>query len=245
MVAVARRCSNVAGTSSAWRGITPSKARGAGQVGERLIRILVLDDDVGFAALAGPGLAAQGIEVVGVVAGLAEVVERSAVDRPDVVVADIDLGRGLALDLPARLPDDRPPVLWYSGHDERYREAAYRAGGEGYVSKREPHERLVEAIRRLADGEVVWTQADARAARRAPRAPTPTEIEKLTLMAAGLSNREVAAELGLSTRGVESAIRRMLDRYGLDNRVELVELGRRQGWIGPPPVRSRDEGRAP
>jgi len=55
-----------------------------------------------------------------------------------VIVADIDIDIAgeLALGLLEVLPADGPPVLWYSGHDERYRAAATRAGGAGYVSKR-------------------------------------------------------------------------------------------------------------
>ena len=58
-------------------------------------------------------------------------------------VADIDIAGVLALGLPAALPADAPPVLWWSGHDARYRVPAAQAGGAGFVSKRDGLDELV------------------------------------------------------------------------------------------------------
>lgn len=159
-----------------------------------------------------------------------ETVARAASERPDVIVADIDISRGLALGLPTKLPADGPPVLWYSGHDERYRVAAARAGGAGYVSKRAGFDELVSAIRRVADGKVLWLQADIQAARNAPRPPSARELQVLAGVAAGRSNKEIAADLSITERTVESHVRRMHDRYDVSNRIELVDVARRFGW---------------
>lgn len=128
-------------------------------------------------------LASRGIAVIGLVATVEEAVVRAASDRPDVIVADIDvagdLALDLALDLPAALPADGPAVLWWSGHDERYRVPAAQAGGSGYVSKRAGLDELVSAIRRVAVGQTTWLQADLRALRNAPKPPTARERQVL------------------------------------------------------------------
>jgi DNA-binding NarL/FixJ family response regulator len=194
------------------------------------IRVLFLDDDRGVAEVTKEALASRGIEVIGLTSTVEETVARAASERPDLIVADIDISRGLALGLPAKLPADGPPVLWYSGHDQHYRVAAARAGGAGYVSKRAGFDELVSAIRRVADGEVTWLQADIQAARNAPRPPSAREMQVLAGVAAGRSNKEIASDLGITERTVESHVRRMHDRYDVSNRIELVRLARRSGW---------------
>ncbi len=136
----------------------------------------------------------------------------------------------LALGLPVALPADGPAVLWWSGHDERYRVPAAQAGGSGYVSKRAGFEELVSAIRRVAVGQTTWLLADLRALRNAPTRPTARELEVLSGVAAGRPSKEIAADLGLVERTVESHLRRMFDRYGVSNRIELTNLARRNGW---------------
>jgi DNA-binding NarL/FixJ family response regulator len=194
-------------------------------------RIVLLDDDRGVAEAVMRVLEADGITVVGDVASVDAVVAAVTATQPDVVVADIDLAGELALDLPERLGPDGPPILWWSGHADRLRIPGLLAGGAGFVGKREGLASLVEAIRRVAAGGEAWTQADRRAARAAPRRPAPREAAVLARVAAGRQNKEIAIELGIQERTVESHLRRMFDRYGCSNRVELVTLGHTWGWI--------------
>ena len=72
---------------------------------------------------------------------------------------------------------------------------------------------------------------DLRAKRNAPKAPTSREREVLAGVAAGRPNKEIAEDLGISERGVESHLRRMYDRYPASNRAELLSLARRSGWL--------------
>ena len=195
------------------------------------IGALFLDDDRGVAEGMKAALAGVGIEVTSLTATVAETVARAASDRPDLIVADIDIAGVLALGLPAALPSDAPPVLWWSGHDAQYRVPAAQAGGAGFVSKRDGLDELVAAIRRVADGEVTWSQADMRAARSAPEPPSAREREVLAGVAAGRSNKVVAADLGITERTVESHLQNMYIRYDVANRTELLNLARRSGWI--------------
>jgi len=198
---------------------------------EAPIRVLFLDDDRGVAEVTKEALASRGIDVIGLTSTVEETVARAASERPDLIVADIDIAGVLALGLPAKLPANGPQVLWYSGHDERYRVAAARAGGAGYVSKRAGFEELVSAIRRVADGEITWRQADIRAARDSPEPPSARELQVLAGVAAGRSNNKIASDLGITERTVESHVRRMHDRYDVSNRIELMRLARTSGWI--------------
>ncbi len=195
------------------------------------IRVLFLDDDRGVAEVTKEALASCGIEVIGLTSTVEETVALAESERPDVIVADIDIAGVLALGLPAKVVASGPPVLWWSGHDHQYRVAAARAGGAGYVSKRAGFDELVSAIHRVAAGEVTWLQADFRAARNAPKPPSARELQVLAGVAAGRSNKEVAADLGVKERTVESHVRRMHDRYDVSNRIELVRLARASGWI--------------
>lgn len=198
---------------------------------ESPIRVVFLDDDRGIAEATREALASRGIEVISLAATVEETVARAATERPDLIVADIDIAGELALGLPARLPADGPPVLWWSGHDHLYRVPAARAGGAGYVSKRAGFDELVSAIRSVAAGQVTWRQEDIRAARNAPKPPSPRELQVLWGVAAGRSNKEVAADLGITERTVESHLRRMFDRYAVSGRIELLRLARTSGWI--------------
>ncbi len=195
-----------------------------------LIRVVFLEDERGIAELTKDGLASRGILVIGLAATVEATVALAATDRPDVVVANVELLDELALDLPAALSAG-PPVLWWSGHEGRYREAAVRAGGAGFVSKRAGLDALVSAIRRTAAGKETWTPDDLRAKRNAPKAPTNREREVLAGVAAGRPNKEIADDLGISERGVESHLRRMYDRYPVSNRAELLNLAQRSGWV--------------
>jgi DNA-binding NarL/FixJ family response regulator len=196
-----------------------------------LIRVVFLEDERGIAELTKEGLASRGIVVIGLAATVEATVALVAADRPDVVVANVELLDELALDLPAALLPAGPPVLWWSGHEGRYRDAAVRAGGAGFVSKRAGLDALVSAIRRTAAGKETWTPDDLRAKRSAPRAPTSRQREVLAGVAAGRPNKEIADELGISERGVESHLRRMYDRYPASNRAELLNLAQRSGWV--------------
>ena len=196
-----------------------------------LIRVVFLEDERGIAELTKEGLASRGILVIGLASTVQATVALAATDRPDVVVANVELLDELALDLPAALSPAGPPVLWWSGHEGRYREAAVRAGGAGFVSKRAGLDALVSAIRRASAGKETWTPDDLQAKRNAPKAPSDREREVLAGVAGGRPNKEIADDLGISERGVESHLRRMYDRYPASNRAELLDLAQRSGWV--------------
>jgi DNA-binding NarL/FixJ family response regulator len=198
---------------------------------ESPVRVVFLEDDRGIAEVMREALASRRILVIGIAATVEATVALAAEDRPDVIVANVELVDELALDLPDALSPDGPPVLWWSGHGGRYRLAAMRAGGEGFVSKQAGTDDLASAIRRVAAGDDIWTKADRQAKGSAPPLPSAREREVLAGVAAGRPSKVIAVDLGIAERTVDSHLGRMYDRYKVSNRVELLSLARRSGWV--------------
>jgi DNA-binding NarL/FixJ family response regulator len=145
-----------------------------------------------------------------------EVVETS---KPDIAIVDISLagqnGIELIKDLKVRHP--RLPVLVHSMHDESvYAERSLRAGAKGYISKKEPPQKLLQAIRDVLQGEISLSATMTRqilhtvGADRADRKTSPfrelsdREFEVFELTGQGLGTKEIAGTLHLSEKTVQA-----------------------------------------
>lgn len=195
------------------------------------IRVLLVDDHPavreGLALL----LAPDGIEVVAEASARAEALARVKERRPDLAIVDLSLdtedGTALIADLRAR--DVR--ALAYSMHkDARHVDGAFAAGALGYVTKRELHDVLVQAIRQVAAGhQFVSPIAAVALAQRAAqshaepgaRGLSQQEREVYQLLGTGEGTYEIAAALKISTRTVESYYARMMVKLGLNGMYEL------------------------
>lgn len=201
------------------------------------IRVVIVDDHPSVLDGIGRAIgASEGLEVVGSARSAAA--GAAAIERldPDVVVCDIQMGgeaEGLRL-LERFGRRDRPRFLMLSAFDypTLYR-TAHERGAAGYVLKTAELDAVVAAVHRVAGGGTAFPAAAARAIRGAPRRPSDREIEVLELVAAGLSNDEIAERLVLSLKTVESHLRRLFNRYGVMNRTELAVLALREGWVDP------------
>jgi DNA-binding NarL/FixJ family response regulator len=158
--------------------------------------------------------------------------------KPHIVVVDISLSGPDGLDLLKNLRQRAPglPVLILSMHDEsHYAERALRAGASGYIMKQEATERVLVAIRRILDGEVYVSDRLANkmlhqfvgggpAAQHSPIADlTDRELEVFRLIGRGHTTREIAEELHISVKTVESYQARIKDKLSLKNARELVQ----------------------
>ena len=158
--------------------------------------------------------------------------------KPHIVVVDISLSGPDGLDLLKNLRQRAPglPVLILSMHDEsHYAERALRAGASGYIMKQEATERVLVAIRRILGGEVYVSDRLANkmlhqfvgggpAARHSPIADlTDRELEVFRLIGRGHTTREIAEELHISVKTVESYQARIKDKLSLKNARELVQ----------------------
>lgn len=202
-----------------------------------LIRLAVVDDHpVVSEGLASLLAASPDIDLVGTAGAIRAARELIRSAKPDVVLCDIELGggeRGFEL-LEAWLPDEEamPAVVFFSAYDfPAFHVLAMERGAAGYLLKTAPLAEILEAIRRAAGGGTSFTSRDLRAARSAARPPSSRELEVIGLIVAGHSNDEIAAQLAMGPRTVESHLRRLFGRYSVYNRTALAMLAVREGWI--------------
>ncbi|HEX8967409.1 MAG TPA: response regulator transcription factor, partial [Chloroflexota bacterium] len=140
-------------------------------------------------------------------------------------------------------------VVALSAHDEQaYVLAMLEAGAVGYLSKSSRGQEVVQAVRAAAAGETVFSSAIGRSlAHRALRGNaaeprlTPRELEVLGAAARGLGNKQIATELGMSARTVQTHLTSVFAKLGVGSRTEAVLLALRQGWVRPD-LRSPDQG---
>lgn len=167
--------------------------------------------------------------------------------QPDVVVMDLSMPNMSGAEATARVRRDSrvTRVLALTVHEERlYLTQLLRAGASGYVLKRSAPADLVRAVRIVAAGGTYIDPAVAGAVvegyldpRTAAEDATherlsDREREVLLRVSVGFSNKEIAAELGVSVKTVETYKARAADKLGLKTRVDIVRYAARQGWLG-------------
>jgi DNA-binding NarL/FixJ family response regulator len=217
-----------------------------------MIRALIADDQqavrAGFAAL----LETQAdITVVATAANGEEAVQQSQEHRPDIVLMDIRMpvldGIAATREICATR-DAGPRVLVLTTFDlDEYVYDALQAGASGFLLKDAPPETLFEAVRVVAAGDallapVVTRRLIAEFARLRPPqrtrpedldALTRREIEILSLVAAGLSNHEIAHRLVLSNETVKTHVSHVLRKLGLRDRAQAVVAAYESGLVVP------------
>lgn len=210
----------------------------------RLIRVVVADDQPvirdGFAAV----LDAQpDMEVIGVASDGQELIDLvNAGSPPDVSLVDIRMPRLDGIAATAEI-SDRTTVLILTTFDlDEYVHDALTAGASGFLLKDVPAERLVEAVRLVADGSMLLGPSITRrlmtevAARRAAPSPdlaalglTDREQDVFAHLARGQSNAEIAAALVVSVETVKSHVSEVLRKLELRDRVQAVVFAYENG----------------
>lgn len=179
-----------------------------------------------------------GIRVVGEANNGDEAVSRYLDLRPDVVVMDSAMpgmgGIGATRAILAKYPDAR--VLMLSMHsEETLVRQALAVGARGYVLKSALDLDLAAAVRRVHAGEQIVDPAIVRGPSTGEdRARlTPRELEVLQLICDGLSNKEIATQLGLSANTVAVHRARIMNALGVHKTAELVMYALQHGLINP------------
>jgi DNA-binding NarL/FixJ family response regulator len=215
-----------------------------------VIRVLLADDQElvrsGFRLILE---LAEGIEVAGEAANGREAVLLAKELQPDVVLMDVRMPELDGIEATRRLRqagvEARVLVLTTFDLDE-YVYAALRAGASGFLLKDAPREQLVTAVRTVARGEALLAPAVTQrlierfVTRPAPAEAAPAlaelsarELDVLHLLARGLSNAEIAAQLIIGEATVKTHVARILRKLALRDRVQAVVYAYESGVIEP------------
>lgn len=214
-----------------------------------MIRVLVADDQaVVRAGIAAMVDAEPDLTVVGQAADSETAVALAGSLRPDVALMDIRMpgvnGLAATTRITADVPSTRVIVLTTFDLDE-YVFAALRAGAAGFLLKDADPQRVIDAIRLVARGDALldpavtgrligrFTGGPGPAETERLGALTPRETEVLRRVACGLTNVEVAAELGISPATVKDHVAAVLAKLGVRDRVQATIFAYESGLIRP------------
>ena len=192
------------------------------------------------------------LHVVGEASNGEEALEVATLLKPDLVIMDIRMPRmdGIAAVRVLKEKGNPTPCLMLSMHDsEEYVLQSISAGAHGYLLKDASRDEFLKAIRTVAQGEKYFSGAlanilikqitggvSAPSASFTPAAASSINItrrqrEILRLIPKGMTNQEIADELGLSRRTVETHRYKMMETLGVNNKHDLLRKGREMGII--------------
>ena len=188
--------------------------------------------------------AEDGLEVVGEAGTAAEATALAHAERPDVFVMDLGLpdASGITATAEVRTASPATRVLVLTVHDDvAYLRRAFEAGADGYLIKEAADIELVQAVRQVASGRQ-YVHPSLGAALLAPDAPTARpagpggelserEVEVMRCIAVGLTNAEIAEQLFVSVRTVETHRAHIQQKLDVKSRAELVRYARQAGLL--------------
>ena len=211
------------------------------------LRVMVVDDHPMWRDAVVRDLEAAGLRVVATASTGDEALGRARATRPQVVVLDLQIPAPTGVEVTATLVGEDPTVrvliLSASGEQGDVLDAV-KAGATGYLVKSASSAELLDAVRRVAQGDTVFTPGLAglvlgeyRRLSETPRASaepqpprlTERETEVLRLVAKGLSYKQIAQRLVLSHRTVQNHVQNTLGKLQMHNRVQLVRYAIEQG----------------
>jgi DNA-binding NarL/FixJ family response regulator len=213
-----------------------------------MIRVLLADDQrivrEGLATLLG---LLDDVEVVGIAADGDEAVELAATTRPDVVLMDLRMPRCDGVEATRRLREGHPDIkvlMLTTYADDRSVIDALRAGARGYLTKDAGAKEIEQALRQVMQGQAAIDPAvqhhlldaiagagdpSVRKDDSLPDGLTAREAEVLSLIAKGLSNAEIAAQLVVSETTVKSHINHLFAKTGVRDRAQAVTYAYKHG----------------
>jgi DNA-binding NarL/FixJ family response regulator len=201
------------------------------------IRVLAVDDHPllreGICAIIAT---APDIEIAGEAADGLEAIDKFRAIRPDVTLMDLQLpemsGIDAILAIRTEFPTARIIVLTtYDG--DALAERALQAGAQGYVLKSSVRKELLDAIRQVHKGakQIEPEIAAQLASHMGEETLSAREIQVMTLLAAGCSNKRIAAHLSISEETAKGHVKNIIAKLGADDRTHAVTLALRRGII--------------
>ncbi len=204
--------------------------------------MLIVDDHVDVRSSLRALLQVPAVEVCGEAETGADAVQRALELRPDVVLMDVRMPDmdGLAA---TRLIKEHAPesavVIVTSFESEEYLREAIEAGAAGYLLKGMSRELLLSTLNSASDGGSMIDAAMLRQlVQRSPRPASPTgvldtlsdrEHQTLLLVARGLTNREIAAQIGYSVGTIKNVVQQLIEKLGVSDRTQAAVVAVREG----------------
>jgi DNA-binding NarL/FixJ family response regulator len=216
------------------------------------IRLLVVDDHAlfrkGLVSLFGES---RDIEVVGEAANGLEALEKARELMPDIILMDLSMpvmgGLAATRRIKEEIPYVRIVILTIQEEDQSLFEAI-KSGAQGYLLKSIEPQVLFDTLCRVAQGDAsisgmmaakLMSEFSRQATQKAPAAANRIELgsrerEVLSLVAQGLSNKEIAAAIDIAENTVKNHLRNILEKLHLKNRVQAATYALQEGFVRPP-----------
>lgn len=202
-----------------------------------MTRILIVDDHplvrTGFAQLIGD---CPDLEVCGEAGDMAEALRQIDSIHPDLAIIDLSLAGGSGLDLIERIKSRNKDILMLvaSMHDETlYAERVLSAGARGYINKQEAQDSIIRAIRQVLSGKVYLSQkmtdrllsgmVDANNETRDIDSLSNRELQVFELIGEGVSTSQIAEQLNISVKTIETHQSHIKKKLGLGSAHELTQ----------------------
>lgn len=198
-----------------------------------MIRIFLVDDhELIRHALATSLERSDDLELAGEASNVADAIRGITEAKPDIAVVDLQLGSDSGITICETIRDRHPHVrsLVLTGSlDEGLVMRVVAAGASGYLLKVAPMAEILDAIREVAAGGTVLAGAAAEAAAAAAAGPGAPERELseqenriLDLVAAGLTNRQIARRLDIAEQTVKNHVSKLLQKLGVESRTQAA-----------------------
>jgi len=167
-------------------------------------------------------------------------------ERPDVAVLDIQMPHRTGIEVTRAVRDERLPVgvlVLTAYDDDPYVQAVLEAGANGYVLKNASSEEIVQAVHTVYEGQMAldpsiaskivarWMSAGQAPPQPPEPRPSPREMDVLRLVARGMTNKAIAAQLKISERTVQGHIASLFSKLGVNSRTEAVVHAAQLGWV--------------
>ena len=208
-----------------------------------MTRILIVDDHPlvrsGFAQLIGD---CPDMEVCGEAGDMSEALKQVEASNPDLAIIDLSLAGGSGLDLIEHIKSRNKKILMLvaSMHDETlYAERVLAAGARGYINKQEAQESIIRAIRQVLSGKVYLSQhmtdrllsgmVDANGEKRDIDSLSNRELQVFELIGQGVATGQMAEQLNLSIKTIETHQAHIKKKLGLGSAHELNQRAIR--WV--------------
>lgn len=180
------------------------------------------------------------LEFVGQTGAFGDALSQVETLAPDVVVMDIALKDGDGIELVKRIRAqglNAKILIWSTFDAELYADRARRAGAQGYITKEHPTAEVVEAIRRMYRGEMVFGEPEELATVRVGATNIESailelsdrELEVFRLLGEGLDMAQISQRLQLSVKTTETYRARIKQKLNIENRIELIHTALK--WV--------------